>query len=204
MKLNWVETLVMNNPVRARQQRRREGPALAALAPRPLQGADTLVVGCGRGVDVEIAFNLMQAARVTAIDLDERQVSRARPRLARWGDRLRLEVGDVTAMPFPDASFDLVLDFGVIHHVPVWQDAIGEVFRVLRPGGQFLFEEIPRSVLDSRLARVFTRHPRENRFDGDAFRTECQSRGLEIDERFEDFRIFPFFDAFRGAALRPM
>jgi ubiquinone/menaquinone biosynthesis C-methylase UbiE len=203
VKLNWIETIVMNNPVRAHLQKRREAPALTALAPRPLEGADALVVGCGRGVDIEIAFEMILAARVTAIDLDERQVTRARARLARkiWGDRLRLEVGDVSAMPFAGASFDLVLDFGIIHHVPVWQEAVGEISRVLRPGGQFLFEEIPKHVLDSPLARVLTRHPREDRFDGAGFRAECERRGLDIGERFENFRIL-VFDAFRGAAVK--
>jgi SAM-dependent methyltransferase len=202
MKLNWVETLAMNNPLRAHHQRRREAPGLAALAPRPLEGADTLIVGCGRGVDVEIAFELLRVARVTAIDLDERQVARAGARLARrWRGRLRLEVGDISALPFAAASFDLVLDFGIIHHVPVWQEAVGEIHRVLRPGGQFLFEEIPKNVLDSTLARVFTEHPRENRFDGVDFRAECERRGFEIGERFEDFHILTF-DAFRGAALK--
>ena len=75
MKLNWVEMLAMNNPVRAHLQRRREAPGLAALAPRSLVGADTLVVGCGRGVDIEIAFEIMRVGRVSAIDLDERQVA---------------------------------------------------------------------------------------------------------------------------------
>lgn len=203
MKLNRFETLLMNNPVRAHLQRRREAPALVALAVRPPAGADVLVVGCGRGVDVEIAFEVLQVARVTAVDLDERQVARARGRLERtpWADRLRLEVGDVTALPFADASFDLVLDFGIIHHVPDWQRAVGEVRRVLRPGGQFLFEEIPRNVLESWLARAFTEHPRENRFDAAEFRAECERRGLEIGGRFEHFRIL-VFDAFRGAAVR--
>ena len=75
----------MNNPLRARLQRRREAPGLAAMAARPLEGADALVVGCGRDVDVQIALELMRVARVTAVDLDERQVTRARERLTkRW------------------------------------------------------------------------------------------------------------------------
>jgi ubiquinone/menaquinone biosynthesis C-methylase UbiE len=202
MKLNWVETLVMNNPLRARVQRRHEAPGLAALAVRPLEGAETLVVGCGRGVDVELAFEALRSSRVTAIDLDERQVARARERLgSRFGERLRLEVGDASRMPFPDASFDLVLDFGIIHHIPSWQDAVGEIHRVLRPGGQFLFEEIPKSELDTALYRVFTDHPRENRFNAVDFRAECERRGFEIGTRLNDFRIL-VFRAFRGGAVK--
>jgi ubiquinone/menaquinone biosynthesis C-methylase UbiE len=204
MKLNWVETLVMNNPIRARVQRRREAPGLLALAPRAVEGAETLIVGCGRGVDIEIALDDFGASRVTAIDLDERQVARAEKRLRRAGsldDRIRLEVGDATKLRFPDASFDLVLDFGIIHHIPAWQEAIGELHRVLRPGGQLLFEEIPRSELDTALFRLFTDHPRENRFGPDDFRAECERRGLEVADRLEEFRLC-CFKAFRGAAVR--
>lgn len=203
MRLNWVERIAMNNPVRARVQRRSEGPGLAALAPRTLAGAETLIVGCGRGVDVEIAFEQLRVGHVTAIDLDERQVERARRRLGgRYGERLRLEVGDAAQMPFADGSFDLVLDFGILHHVPRWQESVGEIHRVLRPGGQFLFEEIPKSELDTALYRVLTDHPRENRFNAKDFSAECERWGFEVGERLEPFRIL-VFKAFRGAALKP-
>jgi len=78
---------------------------------------------------------------------------------------------------------------------------VGEIRRVLRPGGQFLFEETPKKVLDSALVRFLTEHPRGNRFDGGEFRAECERRGLEIGERFENFHIL-VFDAFRGAAVK--
>jgi ubiquinone/menaquinone biosynthesis C-methylase UbiE len=202
MKLNWVESLAMNNAVRSYVQRRVEGPGLAALAPRGTEGAQTLVLGCGRGVDIEIAFDQFHADRVTAIDLDHRQVARARRRMGSGhGDRLRLEVGDAGALPYADATFDLVLDFGIIHHVPRWQDVVGEIQRVLRPGGQFLFEEIPGSELDTLIYRVLTRHPRKNRFDASGFKAECERRGLEIGERLQRFRIL-VFRAFRGAATK--
>lgn len=202
MKLNWVETLAMNNPVREHVQRTREGPGLRALAPGPTAGGAALVVGCGRGVDVEIAFTLFKASTVTAIDLDERQVGRARQRLGgRYGAALTLTVGDTSAMPFNDAAFDLVLDFGIIHHIPEWQKAVAEIARVLRPGGQFLFEEIPKSELDTLLYRTLTDHPRENRFNPPDFAHACAAAGLDVAGRIEHFRIL-VFKAFRGAAVK--
>jgi ubiquinone/menaquinone biosynthesis C-methylase UbiE len=203
MRLNWVETLAMNNPLRAAYQRRHEAPGMMALRARPTTASDTLVVGCGRGVDVEIAFEMMGSSRVTAIDIDARQVARASSRLApTWGERLRLEVGDVARMSFADASFDLVLDFAIIHHVPDWQSAIAEINRVLRPGGQFLFEEIPGRTLDSALARMLTRHPRQNRFAAEEFRRECEHQGFDVGDRFQEFRMISWFAAFRGAAVK--
>jgi SAM-dependent methyltransferase len=47
-------------------------------------------------------------------------------------------MGDVESLPFADASFDGVLLSGVIHHLPDPTRCIGEVFRVLRPGGRFV------------------------------------------------------------------
>jgi ubiquinone/menaquinone biosynthesis C-methylase UbiE len=199
MKLNVFETLLMNNPVRELVQRRYEAPRLARLAKAPTAGSPTLVIGCGRGVDVELAFERFGAARVVAFDIDPAQVERARRRLAgRYERRLALEVGDAAAMGFADGSFGLVLDFGIIHHVPQWQAAVREVSRVLWPGGQFLFEEIPGAKLARPHYRWLTDHPRANRFDADDFARECESAGLRLEGRLETF-----FGFFRGAAVKP-
>lgn len=51
---------------------------------------------------------------------------------------MRLVLSDMTALPFRDASFDVVLAVHVLHLVDGWQQAVREVLRVLRPGGAFL------------------------------------------------------------------
>ena len=47
-------------------------------------------------------------------------------------------MADMTALPFPDASFDVVVAVHVFHLVRAWRQAVDEVLRVLRPGGVFL------------------------------------------------------------------
>lgn len=201
MKLNWVETLLMNNPVREGIQRWMEGPGLLALAPKATAGAATLVVGCGRGVDIELAFELFGASTVIAIDLDERQVERARRRLGnRYAGALELTTGDAAEMPFADNQFDLVLDFGIIHHIPAWRSAVAQISRVLKPGGQFLFEEIPKSALDHWMYRTFTDHPRDDRFNPPDFELACTAAGLKVAGTIETFGSV--FEAFRGAAVK--
>jgi 2-polyprenyl-3-methyl-5-hydroxy-6-metoxy-1,4-benzoquinol methylase len=109
-----------------------------------------LAVGCGRGVGSEVILDRLDAGRVSAFDLDESTVELARRRLH---DRpVSLSVGDVWEIDQPSGTIDTVVDFGIIHHVPNWQDSIAEIARVLRPGGLMLFEELPRRTGQARTA----------------------------------------------------
>jgi ubiquinone/menaquinone biosynthesis C-methylase UbiE len=164
VKLNRLEKLAMNNPIRAAIQRWYEAPLLERLGGR-VAGLEVLEIGCGQGVGTEQILNRFGARRVHAVDLDEGMVARARRRLSRIPpERVRVEIADVTALPFPDRAFDAVFDFAILHHVPDWQAGIAEVRRVLRPGGRFFFEEVTRHALSRWSYRLLTDHPTENRF----------------------------------------
>lgn len=178
MKLNAVEKAAMNNPVRAAHQRTREATWFGDLAGGSLRGQSVLEIGCGRGVGTEVLLDRLGAARVTAFDLDDDMVDKARKRLSGRGDRVQLSQGDASSIEHPARSFDAIADFGIIHHVPDWQRAVAEVARVLRPGGLLLFEEVPRRMLDTWLFRTFTDHPRENRFEAEEFTEELARHGL--------------------------
>lgn len=179
MKLNTVERLAMNNPVRAAHQHRREAEWFRRLSAGGLQDQHVLEVGCGRGVGVEVILDRLGARKVTAFDLDPHQVARASRRLRdRPPHAVELGVGDATVIDAQDASFDAVVDFGILHHVPSWRRAVAEIARVLRPGGRLLFEEVPRHVLDTWTLRTFTDHPREDRFEAAEFTAELARHGL--------------------------
>ena len=176
MKLNSIERALVNNPVRAAHQHHRESAWFKRLAGGDLSGQHVLEVGCGQGVGAEVILDRLGAERVTAFDLDESMVELAQRRL--HGRPASLSVGDVCAIEQPSGSVDTVVDFGIIHHVPNWQESIAEIARVLRPGGLMLFEEIPRRLLDTWAFRTFTVHPRENRFEADEFAAELARHGL--------------------------
>jgi 2-polyprenyl-3-methyl-5-hydroxy-6-metoxy-1,4-benzoquinol methylase len=176
MKLNAIERAAMNNPVRAAHQHHREAAWFRRLAGGSLSGQHVLEVGCGRGVGSEVILDRLGAATVTAFDLDESMVELAQKRL--HGRPVSLSVGDVCAIEEAAGSVDTVVDFGIIHHVPNWQQAVGEIARVLRPGGLVLFEEVPGHVLDTWAFRTFTVHPRENRFEAAEFAAELARHGL--------------------------
>ncbi len=102
-----------------------------------------LEVGCGQGVDsYYICSRLDMDDDYTAIDYSLESVTRA----TAYGDEAnaifdhiiapRFSRGNALELDFGDEEFDFVYSLGVIHHTPNPQQAIDEVFRVLKPGGQ--------------------------------------------------------------------
>jgi len=72
------------------------------------------------------------------VDLTEAAVEMTRERLALHGLKSELQRADAESLPFPDASFDLVYSWGVIHHAEHPECIVEEIRRVLRPGGAFI------------------------------------------------------------------
>lgn len=124
-----------------------------ALGKRPESYARSLEIGSGTGY---FTLNLMRAGVIeaaTCTDISSGMLST----LAGNAERLGLDVdtvqADAESLPFPDASFDLVLGHAVLHHIPNLALAFSEFARVLRPGGTVLFAGEPSRVGD-RIARV--------------------------------------------------
>ena len=110
--------------------------------------AHVLEVGCGPGhLSVRLARD--HGFDVTGVDLDPEMIARARAnalRSTRAGERPAFVVGDVGALPFDDASFDLVVSTFSMHH---WSDpraGLNEIARVLRPEGRALIWDLKRGL----------------------------------------------------------
>ena len=124
-------------------QDRRWKDRLATMAEEaaPTAGAsndrscDALDLACGTG---DIAFALAaRGARVVGLDLTLRMIELARNK-ARRDSRTSFLVGDMMALPFADASFDVVTTGYGIRNVPLIAPALAEIHRVLRPHGLLL------------------------------------------------------------------
>jgi demethylmenaquinone methyltransferase / 2-methoxy-6-polyprenyl-1,4-benzoquinol methylase len=112
-------------------QDRRWKRRLVRLA-APGEGIQALDLATGTG---DIAFALAaRGARVAGLDLTPRMIELARAK----GDGPRFLVGDMLALPFPAASFDIVTTGYGLRNVPNMTTAIEEIHRVLKPGGQLL------------------------------------------------------------------
>jgi ubiquinone/menaquinone biosynthesis C-methylase UbiE len=199
MLLNRVEYLLMNNPVRAAIQRRFEARRLLHMG-GPMRGGRALELGCGRGIGTELILDVFGADSVDAFDLDPRMVAHARRRLAARGSRVRLWVGDASAISVAAATYDAVFDFGIIHHVPDWRRAVAEVHRVLKPGGRFYAEEVLERFILHPLIRRLLQHPHSDRFDSAGFARELGASGLEPFATSELWESIAWFAARKPAA----
>lgn len=97
-----------------------------------------LDVGCGGG---QAAIRMKERCPhldITGIDLSEWMIASARQRALNRGRAIRFEVANALALPFPDASFDVVYSFGSAKHWPDPLRGFGECWRVLKSGGELL------------------------------------------------------------------
>lgn len=115
-------------------------PHVAALLSRLGRGRGraALDLGCGEGRHT--LHLARQGWKTTALDLEPLAVDKARETLRRAGERARFVGGDALNLKFPDAAFDLVLDYGCFHHVLVrdWPRYRRGIARILAPGGHLL------------------------------------------------------------------
>jgi SAM-dependent methyltransferase len=110
-------------------------PFIAALLGRLAPGSSVLDLGCGCGVPVARALAGAGHA-VTGVDFSEVQIERARSLVP----AASFQCADATQVEFPDGTFDAVVSFYALIHIPVDEQAplLGKIARWLRPGGWFL------------------------------------------------------------------
>jgi ubiquinone/menaquinone biosynthesis C-methylase UbiE len=126
-----------NAEARNRRQESIEVPLFLSILGVP-RGARVLEIGCGRGIALAPIVQQRAPARLVGLDVDQGLLDEAAGHVA--GLPVELICGDVRALPFPDASFDAVIDFGTTYHIGRPLDALREISRVLAPGGRFCHE----------------------------------------------------------------
>jgi len=112
-----------------------------------------LDVGCGRGLMLIGAAKRLKSGKATGVDIwDPKDLSDNTPEAVKRNakiegvaDRVRIENCDARKLHYPDGSYDVVLSSTVIHNIPEPEDraqAVREMWRVLKPGGQLLIVDI--------------------------------------------------------------
>ena len=130
----------------------------------PAPGERVLDIGVGPGLlAAEIAAAVGPEGAVSGIDLSETMLAMAATRAERDGSaRIELRIAGAEELPYPDATFDAVVSTQVFEYVPDVPRAIGEIWRVLRPGGRVLLLDsdwdsiVWRSSDNARMQHVLT------------------------------------------------
>ncbi|MCB0120236.1 MAG: class I SAM-dependent methyltransferase [Anaerolineales bacterium] len=154
MKLSTPEFRAMQSLPRKWGQRHFEMPVFQRMG-LDLKNKDVLEIGCGSGYGAYLLSSLDPKSYI-GIDVMEEQITLAQKDHPQFEFILQ-SAEDLSR--FSDASKDVVVIFGVLHHIRNWRKAIDEINRVLKPGGSFFLEE-PRGV-DIKIFDAFFRwgHP---------------------------------------------
>jgi ubiquinone/menaquinone biosynthesis C-methylase UbiE len=201
MKLNWAERWVVNNPLRVIQQRleMRWLGKNSILKPE----AVALEVGCGRGAGAGLILREFHPAALQAMDLDIEMIRKARDYLSPEQKKgISFYVGDVLRLPYKDEALDAVFGFGVLHHVPDWQNALFEIARVLKIGGTYFMEEIYPALYQNFITRHILLHPRENRFLSQGLKQALIAVNLNLENFMELPKIGIFGISIKGTEVK--
>jgi ubiquinone/menaquinone biosynthesis C-methylase UbiE len=124
---------------------RRLADDVATTAPHD---AAVLDVGTGPGVLLVELARRRPDLRLTGVDLSEDMIAAATRNLRPFGTRATARVGDVTDLPFPDRSFDLIVSSLSSHHWDHPEAAVPQLARVLRPGGRVVIYDLRFAPFD--------------------------------------------------------
>ena len=127
------------------------------------EGAQVLDAGCGRGLALIGCAKQLKSGKAVGVDLwsardlsdNNPAATRANAAIEGVADRVEVHTGDIRRLPFADAAFDAIISMTVIHNIASREGrdaAIGELVRVLKPGGRVAIFDL---VFTRRYAELF-------------------------------------------------
>lgn len=139
--------------------------------------------GCGVGAFSE---NIAKENEVHGIDFSEESLAYATKR------GLQTHVGNLTALPFEDSTFDVCYSIGVIQYIHDYKKALSELARVVKPGGTLLLETLNKESVQRKVYCLF--HKNDKDFDLMFSEKELSDNFLELG--LKDIEILTLYQPF--------
>lgn len=163
-----------------------------------LTGKKVLEVSCGAGGGASYIVRTLGPASYTGLDLNPASIAKCQQRHRLPG--LDFVQGDAQNLPFPDQSFDAVINVEASHQYPDFPRFLEEVARVLRPGGHFLYTDSRRAPVvaewEAALANAPLRKVSEKDIDEEA------KRGLDANTQRTQQQISGRLPGFMNSLIR--
>ena len=190
--------------------RDRHWKARLTAAADPRAGDRALDLACGTG---DIAFDVAErGAQVIGLDITARMIQIAQTKRGPGHARALFLVGDMMILPFRDRTFDLVTTGYGIRNVPILDVALGEIYRVLKPGGHLLSLDFDRpvnplvrtiylaylTVVGSALGLILHRDPDTYRYISESLRRYPGAPGVAAAMRQLGFRDVTYMPLLGG------
>lgn len=147
-----------------------------------------LDVGCGSGTTA-IWLSREYGSQVAGLDLSGVRIANARASLtaesAEIQARTEFHKGSATELPFEDNTFSHAWSQATIYHVPDKEAVLREVYRVLKPGGTFVFDDLTKpqpNVGEAARKFVYERLLYDTDFSFDSYQDSLREAGFEIGE----------------------
>ena len=133
-------------------------------------------VGCGNGLFLRVLAN--DCAQITGVDLNSEMLAECRAMIDREGiSNANVVQSGASALPLPDSDFDIVYCFSTLLLIADVDNALGEMLRVLRPGGHLILDVAGRNNLSAIYWRLW--YARRGHFGLSAFSYPVIKRKLE-------------------------
>lgn len=147
MKLCSFEKLVMRSKFRKMVMDYIEAPTLFDVS-KAGRINTILELGCGAGYGTCNILQRLRPARLIATDYDPELLEIAKRNVVRCKDNTVVDFyqADATKLQFENNAFDVVVAIGILHHIKNYEKALAEIFRVLKPGGMLLLEEVMKEA----------------------------------------------------------
>lgn len=117
---------------------------------------DTLEIGCGVGI-LAAHLNKKYDKNVIAIDIDPEQIELAKEHQEEK-ENLQFMIADATKLTFSeDQKYDLAISTFVLHHIPMWTEALREIKRVLKHKGIYIFHDLIYPKTLAKISKPFSK-----------------------------------------------